>query len=192
MEETKLDLLKDLGLGESFSNKTLDLIVKTEHKYVRDLRMNVKSVMESQNLSLKETHLLSIAILSNNGNQILLESMKVKAQSLGVSDLEIADAIACASPLSANNVFYRFRHFINKESYNTLPARLRMNIMMSPVLGKEFFELISLAVSAVNGCEMCVKSHEISVIEAGSTEARVWDAIRLASVITSLGKIMHD
>ena len=192
MEETKLDLLKDLGLGESFSNKTLDLIVKTEHKYVRDLRMNVKSVMESQNLSLKETHLLSIAILSNNGNQILLESMKVKAQSLGVSDLEIADAIACASLLSANNVFYRFRHFINKESYNTLPARLRMNIMMSPVLGKEFFELISLAVSAVNGCEMCVKSHEISVIEAGSSEARVWDAIRLASVITSLGKIMHD
>ena len=192
MEETKLDLLKDLGLGESFSNKTLDLIVKTEHKYVRDLRMNVKSVMESQNLSLKETHLLSIAILSNNGNQILLESMKVKAQSLGVSDLEIADAIACASLLSANNVFYRFRHFINKESYNTLPARLRMNIMMSPVLGKEFFELISLAVSAVNGCEMYVKSHEISVIEAGSTEARVWDAIRLASVITSLGKIMHD
>ena len=192
MEETKLDLLKDLGLGESFSNKTIDLIVKTEHKYVRDLRMNVKSVMESQNLSLKETHLLSIAILSNNGNQILLESMKVKAQSLGVSDLEIADAIACASLLSANNVFYRFRHFINKESYNTLPARLRMNIMMSPVLGKEFFELISLAVSAVNGCEMCVKSHEISVIEAGSTEARVWDAIRLASVITSLRKIMHD
>jgi alkyl hydroperoxide reductase subunit D len=192
MEETKLDLLRDLGLSESFSNKTLDLIVRTEHKYVRDLRMNVKSVMESQNLSLKETHLLAIAILSNNGNQILLESLKTKAQSIGVSDLEIADAIACASLLSANNVFYRFRHFINKESYNTLPARLRMNIMMSPVLGKEFFELISLAVSAVNGCEMCVKSHEVSVLEAGSTEARIWDTIRLASVITSLGKIIHD
>ena len=139
MEETKLDLLKDLGLGESFSNKTLDLIVKTEHKYVRDLRMNVKSVMESQNLSLKETHLLSIAILSNNGNQILLESMKVKAQSLGVSDLEIADAIACASLLSANNVFYRFRHFINKESYNTLPARLRMKYNDEPSIGKRIF-----------------------------------------------------
>jgi alkyl hydroperoxide reductase subunit D len=192
MEETKLDLLRDLGLSESFSNKTLDLIVRTEHKYVRDLRMNVKSVMESQNFSLKETHLLAIAILSNNGNQILLESLKTKAQSIGVSDLEIADAIACASLLSANNVFYRFRHFINKESYNTLPARLRMNIMMSPVLGKEFFELISLAVSAVNGCEMCVKSHEVSVLEAGSTEARIWDTIRLASVITSLGKIIHD
>ena len=45
MEETKLDLLKDLGLGESFSNKTLDLIVKTEHKYIRDVRSNVTSVM---------------------------------------------------------------------------------------------------------------------------------------------------
>jgi alkyl hydroperoxide reductase subunit D len=66
-----------------------------------------------------------------------------------------------------------------------------MNIMMNPVLGKEFFELVSLAVSAVNGCEMCVKSHEQSVLQAGSSEQRIWDAIRLASIITSLSKIVY-
>jgi alkyl hydroperoxide reductase subunit D len=64
-----------------------------------------------------------------------------------------------------------------------------MNIMMSPLLGKEFFELISLAVSAVNGCEMCVKSHEASVLEVGGSEERIWDAIRIASVVSSADRI---
>jgi alkyl hydroperoxide reductase subunit D len=86
---------------------------------------------------------------------------------------------------------YRFRHFVEKEVYNNAPARLRMNIMMNPVLGKEFFELVSLAVSAVNGCEMCVKSHEQSVLAAGSNESKIWDAIRIASIITSLGKVIY-
>jgi alkyl hydroperoxide reductase subunit D len=63
--------------------------------------------------------------------------------------------------------------------------------MVKPVGGKEFFELISLAVSAVNGCEMCVKSHEASLIELGSKEERIFEAVRLAAVITSLAKIVY-
>ena len=58
-------------------------------------------------------------------------------------------------------------------------------------LGKEFFELVSLAVSAINGCEMCVKSHEQSVLANGGTEQRIWDSIRIASIITSLGKVVY-
>jgi alkyl hydroperoxide reductase subunit D len=55
--------------------------------------------------------------------------------------------------------------------------------MARPILGKEFFELVSLAVSAVNGCEACVVSHEASVRANGSSEARIFDAIRIASVV---------
>jgi alkyl hydroperoxide reductase subunit D len=61
-----------------------------------------------------------------------------------------------------------------------------MNIMMNPVLGKEFFELMSLAVSAVNGCESCVNSHEESVRKLGSSEVRIFDAIRLAAIVKGL------
>jgi alkyl hydroperoxide reductase subunit D len=70
-------------------------------------------------------------------------------------------------------------------------AGLRMNIMLNPVLGKEFFELVSLCVSAVNGCEQCVKSHEASLISLGTSEARVFEAIKLSSVISSLGKVIY-
>ena len=51
-----------------------------------------------------------------------------------------------------------------------MPGKIKMNIMMKPVLGKEFFELMSLAVSAVNGCEMCVNAHENSLKQLESTE----------------------
>jgi alkyl hydroperoxide reductase subunit D len=79
---------------------------------------------------------------------------------------------------------------VNKEKYNETPARIKMNIMARPVGGKEFFELISLAVSAVNGCEMCVKAHESSLIELGSKEEKIFEAVRLAAVITSVSKVI--
>ncbi len=43
--------------------------------------------------------------------------------------------------------------------------------------------LFSLAVSAVNGCEACVRAHEQVVTAGGLTEDAVHDAIRIASVV---------
>jgi len=86
---------------------------------------------------------------------------------------------------------YRFRHFMNMDKYNNAPMRIKMNIMMKPVTGKEFFELMSLAVSAVNGCEMCVVAHEKSLVDLGSSADRVWDTVRLSGVVTSLAKIVY-
>jgi alkyl hydroperoxide reductase subunit D len=191
MNETVQELLAELGLLAEYTNSVLLQLSLGDSKYVRDLKMNVKSVLSSEHLNPKECFLLATAIAANNNNEILLNSFASKAKENAATDAEIADAQACASLLSANNVLYRFRHFVEKEAYNNAPARLRMNIMMSPVSGKEFFELISLAVSAVNGCEMCVKSHEASVLQAGSSTGRIWDAIRVASIITSLGKVIY-
>src|SRR5699024_771610 len=112
------------------------------------------------------------------------------ARSHEATDEEIGDTAACASLLAANNVFYRFRHFVGKDSYSEMPAGLKMNIMAKPKLDKEFFELVSLAVSAANGCERCVNSHEKSLLKMESTEERIFDAVRLASVIVSLDKVI--
>ncbi|MBA2746631.1 MAG: hypothetical protein H0U44_10430 [Flavisolibacter sp.] len=37
---------------------------------------------------------------------------------------------------------------------------MRMHMMVSPLPGKEFFELVSLVVIALNGCALCVIAHE--------------------------------
>jgi alkyl hydroperoxide reductase subunit D len=58
-----------------------------------------------------------------------------------------------------------------------------MNKLAQPATSKADFELLCLAVSAINGCEACVQSHEKVVLEKGITEDQVHDAIRIAAVI---------
>lgn len=190
INETKNDFLNDHKLGEDYSTTALDILTTGESRYIKDLRINAKTVLKSQHLSEKEALLVALSIAANNQHEALIKVYTEKAKEVEATDEEVAEAVACASLLAANNVFYRFRHFMGKESYNKMPARIKMNIMMKPVTGKEFFELMSLAVSAVNGCEMCVKSHEASLIGLGATEERVFDAVKIASVVTSLGKIV--
>lgn len=190
MIETKQDLLKDLLIAQDEPIKLLDVLVNSDHRYVRDLRINLKNTINSENLELKESYLIALAIAVNEKNSVLIESFSKLAEDNDASPEEISDIISCASLLATNNVFYRFRHFADKESYNNKPAGIKMNIMMKPVVGKEFFELVSLAVSAVNGCEMCVKSHEASLMKLGSNEDRVFDAIKLASIIKGLSSVL--
>lgn len=189
--ETTQEFLEFLKLDRDFRTESLDALEEGKSRYLADLKLNFKNSFESEYLSKKEVALLGVSLATNAGNKVLRDFFKGNAQQEGASAEEIAEAIACASLLSANNVFYRFRHFMNKEKYNETPARIKMNIMARPITGKEFFELMSLAVSAVNGCEMCVKSHEASLLELGTKEERVFESVRLAAVITSLTKVIY-
>lgn len=189
--ETLNDLLSDLNItADNRYSIPMQQLNDSDNRYLKDLRINVKNVMQSEFLSEKETVLIAYAIAVNAMHKNLQKSFSDIAKEKGATVEELAETAACASLLAANNVLYRFRHFTTKEKYEQLPARIKMNIMMNPVIGKEFFELISLAVSAVNGCEMCVKSHEQSLLNLGSSEEKIFDTIRIASVIQSLSKII--
>lgn len=189
--ETTQELLDFIKVDRDYRSDTLDLLEEGKSRYVADLKINFKNSFDSDQLSGKEIALLGVALAVNSGNKVLRQFFRQDATSQGATEAEIAEAVACASLLSANNVLYRFRHFVGKEKYSEIPARIKMNIMARPVGGKEFFELMSLAVSAANGCEMCVKSHEHSLIELGSKEERIFEAVRLTAVFTSLCKVIY-
>jgi len=189
--DTTVELLQNLGLPEDFTTDALQQLERSGTRFIKDLRVNFKNAMKSSNLDEKETALLGLSVAANATNDVLIGVFTRRAEEHGATAGEIGEAIACASLLASNNVFYRFRHFVSKEKYTQMPARIKMNIMMKPVTGKEFFELMSIAISAVNGCEMCVNSHEESLMQLESTEERVFDAIRLASIVTSLAKVVY-
>lgn len=188
LQEVKNDIIENLGLDQQ--NDLLDLLVDGSSRYIKDIKLNFKTALDVDHMTAKEAHLTGLAIAVNNKSSKLISFFQKKCTELEATEAEIAEVIACASLLSANNIFYRFRHFVDSDKYDSIPAKIRMNIMAKPVLGKEFFELISLAVSAANGCEMCVKSHEKSVKSFGSGEQRIFDAIRIASVVTSIDKLL--
>ncbi|MCC8409499.1 carboxymuconolactone decarboxylase family protein [Mucilaginibacter sp. UR6-1] len=184
------ELLQATGLEAGYRTESLSLLEKGESRYLRDLKLNFTSTLTSEHLSAKECGLIGLSIAANNNNTPLTKYYTKYSEEQGATAAEIAEAVGCASLLASNNVFYRFRHFTQKEKYTQIPARIRMQLMMKPVTGKEFFELLSLAVSAVNGCEMCVNAHEDSLIKLGTTEERIFDAVRIASLVTATGKVI--
>ena len=55
--------------------------------------------------------------------------------------------------------------------------------MARPGVDKVDFELWSLAVSAVNGCGMCIDSHEKVLRQAGLGVEAIQAAVRIAAVV---------
>lgn len=184
------EFLQSINLDSEYRTDSLTLLETGESRYLRDLKLNFTSTLTSEYLSAKECALLGLSVAINNNNKPLTRYYTKYAEAQDANTAELAEAAGCASLLASNNVFYRFRHFTQKEKYTQIPARIRMQIMMKPVTSKEFFELMSLVISAVNGCEMCVNAHEDSLIKLGTTEERIFDAVRIASLVTSAGKII--
>ncbi len=146
----------------------------------RDVRMNLASVLAESSLEPRLAQAIALA-----------SALAVKSESLvGAIDASEAldgdardDARAAAALMAMNNVFYRFRHMVGKPVYSETSARLRMTRLAKPRMPRVDFELLSLAVSAIHGCEACVRAHEHAVVEGGRTEANVLDAVRIASVV---------
>jgi alkyl hydroperoxide reductase subunit D len=148
----------------------------------RDIKLNLQSVMQQSTLSAEQRWGVAIASAIAARNPRLREAILSDARAQA-SPAVVEDAMAAAALMAMNNVYYRFRHFIGKPRYSEKPARLRMNHMLKPAGSKADFELFSLAVSAINGCETCVQAHERVVLAGGLTEDQVHDAVRIAATV---------
>lgn len=188
--DTAIQLLQTVGINDTTLPVNLQTLATTDARYLKDLKLNISNSLNAGTLSKKEAYLIGVAVAVNEKQAALKAAFEKLAQQEGANDKEIAEAISCTSLMNANNVFYRFRHFVNKEFYTSTPAGIRMSIMANPVLGKEFFELLSLVISALNGCEMCVTSHEEAVLKHGTEQQRVLDAVRLGAVLRSLAVLL--
>jgi len=185
--ETFQNLLGELNISGYEPSANVQALVTVESRFIKDLKINVGNVLNNnQYLSRKEALLLALAVAVNEKFTLLQHSFTKLAGESGATEAEIAEIIACTSLMNTNNIFYRFRHFMQKDFYTNQPAGIKMSIMANPVLGKEFFELVSLVISSINGCEMCVSSHERSVLQHGSSESRILEGVKLGAIIKGL------
>ncbi len=180
-----------LGIQATSLGENLMQMARVESPYLKDLRINLSNALQYPSLSEKERTLLAYAVAVNDRVPALEEGFRSLAIAAGATEEELAETIACVSLLNVNNVFYRFRHFTKQAYYEQTPAGIKMNLMMKPVLGKLFFELMSLVISALNGCELCVNAHEESVRKLGATQEQVYEAIRLGAIIRGLTPLME-
>ncbi len=148
----------------------------------KDLKLNLSNVLEQGSLTESQRWAVALATAIATRHSGLIDAVaKDAAGKLAPETLD--DAKAAAALMGMNNVYYRFKHFMSRDEYETAPARLRMMRIAKPAASKVEFELFCLAVSAVHGCEACVNSHEKVVRDGGMTVENVVDAVRIAATI---------
>jgi len=170
---------------------TLDAIRDQLPDYARDLKLNLGSVLTPQGApGLSESQIAAIALATAiaSRNAQLVRAIETWAQPQ-LDEAHLQASRAAAAIMGMNNIYYRFLHLVEDAEYQTMPARLRMNVIGNPGIDKLEFELLSLAVSAVNGCGLCVTAHERKLREGGIGREAIQSAVRIASVIHAVAGV---
>jgi alkyl hydroperoxide reductase subunit D len=157
--------------------------------YAKDLKLNLGSLAAETllNDTLKAGTFVAAAFASRNA-QVIASINEEFGSKLSPADFNAAKAAAAI--MGMNNVYYRFLHLAENQEYSRLPAKLRMNVIGTPGTAKENFELWSLAVSAINGCGMCIIAHEKVVRAGGLTAEQVQAAVRIAAVVHGVAVVL--
>jgi alkyl hydroperoxide reductase subunit D len=148
----------------------------------RDLKLNLQHVLKQAELTPQQTWGTAVACaLASRNQRVTGEVLAEAGRHLAPEALNAA--YSAAAIMGMNNIYYRFQHLSGNERYKEIPARLRMQSIRNHGADPVDFELWCLAVSAINGCGVCITSHEGVLREKGVTEETILAAIRIASVI---------
>ncbi|MEV3854327.1 alkyl hydroperoxide reductase [Streptomyces sp. NPDC050095] len=164
----------------------LDELKSAIPDYAKDLKLNLGSVIGNSELPKQQLWgtVLACAIAARSPR--VLRELAPEAEA-NLSPEAYRAAKSAAAIMSMNNVFYRTRHLLSDDEYGTMRAGLRMNVIGNPGVDKVDFELWSFAVSAINGCGMCLDSHEQVLRKAGVDRDVVQEAFKIASVVQAVG-----
>jgi alkyl hydroperoxide reductase subunit D len=150
--------------------------------YAKDLKLNLSSLAADPSLTEQQRAGTFIACALAARNEATTRAI-IEQFAAALSPEALAAAKAAAAIMAMNNIYYRFTHLAGAPDYKTLPARLRMNVIGKPGVDKADFELWCLAVSAINGCGICIDSHEKILRDAGLTAEQIQTAVRIAAVV---------
>ena len=153
--------------------------------YAKDLKLNLSTLLAEPALTQQQragTYVAS-ALAARNPTLVAAILGEMAPQ---LSPEALAAAKSAASVMAMNNIYYRFTHLTSAPEYRTMPAKLRMNVIGKPGVEKADFELWSLAVSAINGCGMCIDAHEHELRKAGVTAEAIQAAVRIAAVVHAI------
>jgi lipoyl-dependent peroxiredoxin subunit D len=170
---------------------SLDALREVLPGYAKDLSLNLSSLANETVLNDQQKWGAFLASAYAVGERQTVAAVEAAAQAAGLSEAAQTAAKAAAAIMGMNNVYYRSLHLLSNPEYRTLPARLRMNVLANPGVEKVDFELWSTAVSAINGCGMCLDSHEAELRKHGVAATQVQAAIRIASVVNAVSRVLQ-
>lgn len=166
---------------------TIDTIKDQLGDFAKDIRMNLSIVLKDENLSETQRYgTLLVSAYATKDAELINEVEQLTADILADDQREAIKAAAVI--MAMNNVYYRYLHLVSDKAYMKMPTGLRMNIMANPGIDKADFELYSLAVSAINGCGMCMDTHEKTLRKHDMTAEQIQQAVKIAAITNAVAQ----
>ncbi|WP_293897965.1 carboxymuconolactone decarboxylase family protein [Phenylobacterium sp.] len=169
---------------------SLDTLRESLPAYAKDISLNLSSLAAETVLSDQQKWGAFVASAHAVGAPAVVRAVEAAAIAAGLAPEALTAAKAAAAIMGMNNVYYRSLHLLSNGEYKTLPARLRMNGLANPGVDKADFELWATAVSAVNGCGMCLDAHEAELKTHGVTAPEIQAALRIAAVVNAASRVI--
>ncbi len=167
----------------------LENLLEQTPEYARDLKLNAKTIVLANSvLNKKQSAIIAIASAIATKNQKISDATINQFQN-DLDEKELNAAKAAAAIMGMNNIYYRFLHLAENKDYSKMPAGLRMNIIANHGIEKVDFELACTAVSAINGCGMCIDSHEKTLKTHNVSGEIIQNAVKIAAVLHGLASI---
>ncbi|MAS86470.1 MAG: alkyl hydroperoxide reductase [Micavibrio sp.] len=168
---------------------SIDTLKELLPDYAKDIKLNLSSLANEEILTDQQKWGTFLASAMAGRNATVIKAVEAEA-SQHLSTEALTAAKAAASIMAMNNVYYRFVHLAANKEYQTLPAKLRMNVIGAPGIEKADFELYSLAVSAINGCGMCIDAHEAQLLKEGLSKDAIQASIRIGATIQAVSTVL--
>lgn len=170
--------------------QNLETLMVKIPEYAKDIKLNLSSVLkENPESSLKINQIYSIALAcayAAKNNSLVIAVLNETKQV--ISETETNAAKAAAALMAMNNIYYRFVHLVSDHDYSKMPAGLRMGVIANSGVDKKDFELYSLAISAINGCGLCIDSHVKHLEHSQVSKVTIQHTIRIAAVTNAVAQ----
>ena len=167
---------------------TLNNILENLPEYAKDIRLNMTSLINNYGALNQEQFygtLLASSLASKNKTIVAAVHNETSTY---LNDKSIAGVHAATTIMAMTNIYYRFTDLVEDDSYGRMPAGLRMNIMRDHGVNKIDFEIWSLAVSIINGCSMCISSHEKQLLNHGISKETIQLVAKIAATTHALAR----
>lgn len=155
--------------------------------FAKDIRLNLSNLFSNEaliNLTPVQFYGSALAIAYSLGQKDFITAIKHEAGDILTPELDNA-AKTAAVLMAMNNIYYRFIHLVEDKEFANMPANLRMNGLRTHGVAQADFELFALAVSAMNGCGLCMRSHVQQLLQHGMSKAAIQTSIRLAATLNA-------
>ena len=167
---------------------TIEQLKQSLPDFAKDIRLNVSNLfgnIAQSGLTDSQFYGTALAVAYGLKHYDLINA--IKSEGGEFLDPELTRAAKTAATLMAmTNIYYRAVHLAEDSELATMPANLRMNAMLDPGASKIDFELFALAVSALNGCGMCINSHVKGLLQHEVSRVAIQSALRITATLNAM------